>query len=522
MSDRLDITFGHILGFVRRGFIPAVLLAVLASGYAYVTSSRKPPTFEAEAVAYASQPAINQSAFGLPQLQPPLHITAYSVAALSGPVLANTLQSLGKPSTANAVDSFRRKVSVSTDVVAGLLYVKAKASTAKEAAEEANAVVAETVRWDQQRVVQELSDVRSSLEASTAALSKAVAGLQSSSNASSAEIVAQTTLLAQQLAQLATVKALQSKANGNLALLRPALPSASSVAPMPVFSAAVAALVALLLVYAVLFVREMFDARVYTAEDLARIGGLPVLASLGAPRGRNTLPLESATMLRTSLAAIVGSFPPKILHIASSDANQDATRVALALAQSYAANGLKTLLVDADLRNPQLARLHARDANPAKILSRILRRHAEAAPTALIRINGSGLLHLVFDLQPVDDAAQLIDGSFGSFLEGWASLYDVTVVVSPPMLTASESGTIASLGTGSILVGKIGRTSLRRVQGAIELLERSGARALGLVAVVRRGGRSSRPAPSPEAEARSTQVNLEAVAAGETPPAPPS
>jgi len=506
MSEHVELTFGHLWGFLRRGLIPTVVIALAVTLYVYTVTSRQHPTFRTQAVAYAAEPAIDQGTFGLPQLQRPLHISAYRVSAMSGPILQAALAQLGEPSSERDVDAFRHRLSVSSDPVANLLYVTATAPSAKRAADEANAVIAQLVLWDRKRAVQDLDAVIASLEASIGALSHEVTTLKAGSNSDSLEVVAQATLLAQQQAHLATAKALRSKASGGLALLQPAVPPTSKIAPTPAFNAGLAFLIVLFLAYGVLFIREMVDARVYTAQDMARIGGLPVLASIGMPRARHKLPAEGANQLRTSIMAIARNRHSLVLHVASADAGEDATRVAASLAESYAANGRKTLLVDANLRRPELYQLYATKANPAKTLSRVLRAQTDAGPTTSMRLGHAGHLHVLFDLLPISDGGRLIDDNFVDFLDEWVPNYDVVVVVTPPLLTASESSVVASLATGSLLVAKTGRATLRRVQGAVELLERSGARTLGLVAVVRRGRMPDRPAASPSSAATTTQV----------------
>lgn len=90
---------------------------------------------------------------------------------------------------------------------------------------------------------------------------------------------------------------LESQAtHSNLSVLTQAVPPMEHSSPLVLLNTLLAVFVGLLAGIAVALGREMFDRRVRSAEDLAAVTGLPVLAVLdgGVPRSRWSLPRRSA------------------------------------------------------------------------------------------------------------------------------------------------------------------------------------------------------------------------------------
>ena len=138
---------------------------------------------------------------------------------------------------------------------------------------------------------------------------------------------------------------------------------------------------------------ELQSRKVDTADEvpvelgLAVVGALPILPARNHHRGaiarretdkdrywRNVL-LESVDATRTLLlhAARTGSY--RVMMITSAVGGEGKTSLASYLATSLARSGLRTLLIDADLRSPMMHRLF--DLPPAPGLSELLRGEVE-------------------------------------------------------------------------------------------------------------------------------------------------
>jgi capsular exopolysaccharide synthesis family protein len=121
--------------------------------------------------------------------------------------------------------------------------------------------------------------------------------------------------------------------------------------------------------------RERFSAGFTTSGQAEDLLSLPVLASINRMGPREVFlekrsralhravpmkPLsptrEAGRLLRSGIQMINLERPPKILQVTSAAKREGKTTTALLLATSSAAAGLKTLLVDANLRNPTITR----------------------------------------------------------------------------------------------------------------------------------------------------------------------
>ena len=127
----------------------------------------------------------------------------------------------------------------------------------------------------------------------------------------------------------------------------------SPAAPNPVRNAALAAVLSIFLVYGVLLLRNALDSRLRRVEDVAALG-LPILAEVPKVSKSRRLSPEAMSFLRTNLlfAAQEG---PKVFLISSAKGAEGKSSVALNLAESFARNDYRTLLVDADMRKPIIA-----------------------------------------------------------------------------------------------------------------------------------------------------------------------
>jgi hypothetical protein len=165
-----------------------------------------------------------------------------------------------------------------------------------------------------------------------------------------------TQLRAQQLAELNTARVLRHGAVGHLEVLEPALAPLLPVAPRPALNAALAFVLALFATFGLLLLRESLDARIKGSEDLARLSNHPILAEFSRQATGRRLPLEASNYLRTNLLFATADAHPRVILVTSSASAEGKSSVALSLAESFARNGQKTLLVDADLRAPVLGK----------------------------------------------------------------------------------------------------------------------------------------------------------------------
>ncbi len=478
------ISFADLLGFIRRGFLWALLTALLAATLAYVVSTRLEPRYRAESVLVAAQANTSSSDLGVTQVSAPiLDVAAYREAALSDTVLGSALRSLGQTPTPAALTDLRSELKVRTEETrtSGLIYLEVGDTSAERAARRTNALTRALVRWDTVRARQNLDGIVASLENQVAALSLPT---------SRAQLPGRSQLRAERQEQLLYSRALRDSTKGMLSTLQFAAVPVEPIFPRPFLSAALASILGGLLVYGYRFMREALDTRLRHSDDLATTSGLQVLAEFPRlPGGTRRLPREAASYLRTNLLFATTEAHPKVILVTSSQSGEGKSSISLSLAESLARDGYKTLLIDADLRKPVIAKEYGLNRVHDSLRMYLESPHTPFSPTK-VPLSNKISLDVIPTFDAVPSPTELLSRSFRECLEGWRQEYDAIVIDSAPLLPVADTLVIAPLCTGTVFASSLEQTDRRQVRAAVSLLQRVGVRVLGVVATqVRKTGK---------------------------------
>lgn len=152
-----------------------------------------------------------------------------------------------------------------------------------------------------------------------------------------------------------------------------------------------------------------------------------------------------------------------------------ATGYAIALAQT----GVRTLLVDANLRNPQIGRLFSIPSEALGFADCLANRAGLEAAVAPTKVEN--LFVLVAGAVPPNlsglFAQPVLSGVMGKALEAFGRI----VIDSAPVNIASETLVLARHVTSVCLVLRSGTASIREASHACELLERAGRAPIGMI-----------------------------------------
>ena len=499
-SSEITISLRDVVQFVLRGLIWAVLFAGLAGGAAYYLAQREPPVFRAEATLLVARTTGGFSQFGLsPVTAPPIDLSAYRAAAASDRVLADTASLLGVVDVdAGAIRSLRGATST---YIAGdgrdssLLGVEARASTPAVAVARANAHATALVEWDRRRATESLNRVITTLEQQIEALGEQIRAVQATGGgAEQTQVDGLIRLRADQQQQLAYARALVASAEGLLSVMQGADTSPRQIAPRPVMSAFVAALIAGVLAYGFLLLRTALSTRLRSVDDIASASGLSILAQFPRSAGANDAwrIQEASNYLRTNLLFALHEVHPKVILVTSSNEGEGKTTVACQLAEGLARNGYRTLLVDADLRSPAVANHFDIVGTGATVTTtREWMLPAVTNESVLkVMLDDDADLYVVPQFESVGDAGQALGRGFPTALERWGR-YDVIVVDSSPILAVADALAIAPLCSGTVLVVDAQRTDPASIIRSRELLDSAGANVLGVAANYVRQGSSA-------------------------------
>jgi capsular exopolysaccharide synthesis family protein len=529
-NDRQEISVSlqDLVAFVLRGALLAAVLAGVVGAATYLLTQRQPAVFRAESTLLVARGGAGFTQFGLsPVTAPPIDLGAYRVAVESDPVLTDALRLLGvaEPTVAE-VRSLRGRIGSATETGvrdSSLLRVEGRGDTAASAIGRANAVAAALVAWDRRRASESIDRVITTLVQQIEALSEQVRALQAVGDANlQSQIDGLVRLRAEQQQQLGYARALVASAEGLLSVLQPADSTARQVAPRPAMTAAVAALLAAIGVYALLLLQSAFNTRLRGPEDIGVVTGLPVLAEFPSVGRQEFERLrEPSSYLRTNLLFATEEAHPRVFMVTSAVAGEGKTTVARHLAEGFVRYGYRTLLVDADLREPSVADGYdIVGAVPDAATTESWLADAGGTHHILtVTLDGDGQLDVIPQFKQVAHAPELLGRGFRLALARWQE-YDVVVVDSPPLLAVADPLTIAPHCTGTVLVVDHHKADRRRLTAAVGSLQRLGVRILGVVANNVGTGSSSVGYGAPYGDAAPRSANDRMTAASAVAPRP--
>ena len=508
----VHISQDDVVRFLKRGFVWAMLAAAVAAVGMYLYQREAPPVYQAATTLYAADNVVDLRSVGLSYLvSPTLHVDAYEVAARSDEVLAAALERLGPEAQARmGVDSLRRRIDVDTQENSRLITVYALAGTPIEAAALSEAVAQALVAWDAQRPRDNLLRMIESLRLRIASMDAQISGLEPGPQRDG--MVA---LRDEQVAQLATAVMLSDSVVGRLEIVQAPQTPTSPVAPSPVFDAVLAAVVAFVIAYLVRLMLAIFDARLRDPDQVPLVGGVPLLAVFPpVPRiGARSLPAAATGFLRSAL--VPDASRPTAVLFAPVDAASRASRLALAMAESFARSGARVLLVTTTLRDPDVVERTSFRPTADNTLEAHLRFQGRQAGPSFVKVEGPGLLAILPAWEPSHDASELLSFGLRGALEAWREEYDVVVVVTPPVLEAADAVTVAPLVDRTVLVVSKGakRRDLATASGLLRQRDvvPSGVVVTGVRSVAAARRVAVRPEPAPARSAGATGRRATAV-----------
>lgn len=205
----------------------------------------------------------------------------------------------------------------------------------------------------------------------------------------------------------------------------------------------------------------------------------PSAFALVAHQATGSILAEAFRTLRTSVVFATPDHPPKTMLVTSLHQQDGKTSVSTNTAITLAQLGMgDVLLVDADLRHPDLHRLLEVPQTPG--LSDLL--VGGAALTETIRATRiPGLFVIPAGLAPANPAELLFSPRFTQALAALGERFAHIVVDTPPMLGVSDALVLAPRVEGVILVLRHGRTGRDAAQRAVQMLGSVRARLLGVV-----------------------------------------
>ncbi len=280
-------------------------------------------------------------------------------------------------------------------------------------------------------------------------------------------------------------------------VIDPASFSDDPVAPRTLLNVLVAFLAGLLLGLVAAVLRHLLDTSLRTPEDIARVTDAPIMGTIAAEgtqtRGVTIDELDSHAprveafrVLRTNISFVDIDKPHKVLVVTSSLPEEGKTSTAVNLAISLAKAGVRTLLVDADLRRPSVAGwlgLEQSAGVTTVLVGKV------ALEDAVQPYGTTGLEVLPSGVTPPNAAELLQTDAMVALLDRLRASYEVVVIDTPPLLPVTDAALLATKADGALLVTRHGRTKQGQVAGSVERLARVDATLVGVVRNMVPGGK---------------------------------
>ncbi|MCL1464312.1 GumC family protein [Argonema galeatum] len=257
---------------------------------------------------------------------------------------------------------------------------------------------------------------------------------------------------------------------------------------------------------------EMLDSVFHSVDDLKEKSGMPILGIVPfhksvkklvpvaetarilagenpnfAPADRNLRRynaspfVEAFRSLYTNVRLLSSDLPIRSLVISSSTPAEGKTLVALNLAQAAAAMGQRVLLVDADLRRPQV---HERFGltNMRGLSNLISAEDLDINDVIQQSPVEENLFVMTSGQVPPDPTRLLSSEKMQNIMAQLQTAFNLIIYDTPPLLGFADANILGTTTDGVVLVVGLGKTDRYSLMQTIEGLKMSGTPVLGMVA----------------------------------------
>jgi len=188
---------------------------------------------------------------------------------------------------------------------------------------------------------------------------------------------------------------------------------------------------------------------------------------------------DGMTRVKTAISLAGKAQPIRSLGVMSARAGEGKSTITSNLAELFSSSGMRTLLVDADIRKSTLSRLLAPHA--AAGLTEVLNGVAEVEQCTVQLSHTLDILPAVCK-QPVPNSSHLLGSEkMRLLLHNLGQSYDIVIVDLPPLNALSDGLAISSLLDSVVLLAEWGETPLRLLEETAYMLHAAQAKVLGVV-----------------------------------------
>jgi succinoglycan biosynthesis transport protein ExoP len=279
----------------------------------------------------------------------------------------------------------------------------------------------------------------------------------------------------------------QSGATNTISVIEPAFLPTRPIGPDKVLTILLAAAVGLSLAVAAAYILDYIDDTIKSPEDTEELTKAPIIGYLSeldvedvgllyvAENPRHPS-VEEIRALRTNLEFAGVDQPLNTLLVSSADMDVGKTSVAANLAVVMSQTEKNVILIDADLRRPNVHNFFGMPNNYG--LSDIFRGKLDI--DEVLKKWPGGSVSIITAGDPPPNPAELLGSKkMKHILEALEQRADIVIIDGPPFIVA-DAPVLASKVNGVLLIMRIGHTRVPATRSMMEQIDRSGAKVIGV------------------------------------------
>lgn len=271
----------------------------------------------------------------------------------------------------------------------------------------------------------------------------------------------------------------------NLAIVDRATVNPKPASPKVPLNLAASLLAGLVLAALYVLAQVQLFEKVRTTSDVGDRLGVPLLGAvpvstdvLGDLADRRSSVSESVSVVRTALSMAVDGGLPRTTMLTSVQPGEGKTNTCISLAVGFARLGKQVLIIDLDLRRPNIHRLLQlkTDIGASTVLSGQATIEQAIQPTRF-----EGVHAITGGAIPPSPTDLIVGQQLVQLLSSTQERYDVVLVDAPPVLNLADAEILAGTVEAVAFVVESGRNSRRNVLNAIARLFRSRGHLAGVI-----------------------------------------
>jgi capsular exopolysaccharide synthesis family protein len=474
------------------------LAGLLAGMVTYVISINTIPIYETSTRLLVSEPPAMRNIEYTGIVTGQTTTRTYAEMLVDRPVLQGVIDQL---QLAIAPDDLKETISVQVVRDTQLLVITVQHTDPNLAAAITNAIasvftdriqVLQSQRYSatQESLAQQILDMELQIEETDQAIARETDASQLLQL--QARLTEYRSLYSQLVTNFEEVRLAEAQNTTNVVVSEPAAVPSIPVSPKTTRNTLLATIAGMLLAGGTVFALDTLDDTIKNPDEIRKRFNLLILGMIASHEAQGEVPIslskprspvaEAFRSLRTNITYAAVDTPLRRIIITSATPQEGKTTVSTNLAVVLAQGEKKVVLIDADLRRPQV---HHKFELPNIVgLSELflMMRPLVTLPRGVIQsTNAPGLDVVTSGKLPPNPAELLTSNKMSQFLDLLDHEYDLVVIDTPPVLTVTDAAALASKVDGVILVAKPGVTKLSAFKETIGQLRGVGARVLGVV-----------------------------------------